>query len=504
MTTAHEEIERKYEGSLSQPLAPDGLPRVTRVVPGGTEHLDAVYYDTVDLRLLRGGITLRRRSGGQDAGWHLKTPGAEDSRTETRLPLDVQDGRRPPEEMVRLTRGAARGRPLSPVAHLRTTRERTVLEGGDGRVLAELVRDEVIAHPLAPGTFEADGAAADAWVETEVELVDGPRELLDAVEHRLGELGLRRAADRSKLQRALGGRLDGLPAEAAAEPAEGSVGAALTAYLREQAAALRELDPAVRLDRPDSVHRMRVHIRRLRSALAAHRRVVDRSVTEPLSRELRWFGRVLGRARDAEVLGERLGTQAAALPAAGRPDEVGARIAEWFGGHYAYAHRAAVHVMENERYFALLDAVEELAARPPLTERAGRGKPEARKALKKQQRRAVRQLGAALDLPPGTDRDAALHRARKAAKRARYAAEALRPAKPGRAERLRKRMKRIQQPLGSHQDGVVAEPALLELAAEARRHGEDTFGHGLLYGRQRAHEEEQVEDAAKAWRKAKG
>ena len=36
--------------------------------------LEAVYYDTPNLRLLAEGVTLRRRTGGEDAGWHLKLP----------------------------------------------------------------------------------------------------------------------------------------------------------------------------------------------------------------------------------------------------------------------------------------------------------------------------------------------------------------------------------------------------------------------------------------------
>jgi inorganic triphosphatase YgiF len=38
------------------------------------EQLEAEYYDTDDLRLISAGITLRRRRGGDDAGWHLKLP----------------------------------------------------------------------------------------------------------------------------------------------------------------------------------------------------------------------------------------------------------------------------------------------------------------------------------------------------------------------------------------------------------------------------------------------
>ncbi len=74
MADTKREIERKYESHDS------GLPDLTRV-PGvatvrerGVTHLDATYHDTADERLAASAVTLRRRTGGSDAGWHLKFP----------------------------------------------------------------------------------------------------------------------------------------------------------------------------------------------------------------------------------------------------------------------------------------------------------------------------------------------------------------------------------------------------------------------------------------------
>ena len=74
------------------------------------------------------------------------------------------------------------------------------------------------------------------------------------------------------------------------------------AYLREQAETIVRGDLSVRQDAPDAVHQMRVAIRRMRSALQAYGRVIDRSVTRELTTELRWLAGVLGDARDLEVL----------------------------------------------------------------------------------------------------------------------------------------------------------------------------------------------------------
>ena len=52
----------------------DDLLQVAGTSGPDEEQLEAEHYDTDDLRLIRAGITLRRRRGGDDAGWHLKLP----------------------------------------------------------------------------------------------------------------------------------------------------------------------------------------------------------------------------------------------------------------------------------------------------------------------------------------------------------------------------------------------------------------------------------------------
>ncbi len=87
------EIERKYDPGaggaavLDAVKAMTGTAGVAAVSQQPEQLLDAVYYDTADLRLIRAGVTLRRRSGGEDAGWHLKLPAGADTRDEIRLPL---------------------------------------------------------------------------------------------------------------------------------------------------------------------------------------------------------------------------------------------------------------------------------------------------------------------------------------------------------------------------------------------------------------------------------
>src|SRR4051812_8840878 len=164
------ENERKYDVP-----ADFALPTLAGAGQAAVHDLDATYFDTDDLSLLRNRRTLRRRTGGGDAGWHLKTPGDGTSRTEHRLPLPGANGSggdAVPGELAGLVRAIARRRPLEPVAHLRTHRVETPLRDAGGRTLALLAQDRV--------TAETDGRE-QSWQELEVELVDGDAAVLDQV-----------------------------------------------------------------------------------------------------------------------------------------------------------------------------------------------------------------------------------------------------------------------------------------------------------------------------------
>ena len=83
------------------------------------------------------------------------------------------------------------------------------------------------------------------------------------------------------------------------------------------------------------------------------------------------------------------------------------------------------------------------------------------------------------------EREEYFHDMRKAAKKLRYAAEAAGSATTLKTKNLYKACKQMQSVLGDFQDSVTSRDKLLELAESARRRGEDTFGYGLLYQRER-------------------
>jgi len=494
MATLIRETERKYEadtGTTVPSLA--GLPGVAAESPPAEFRLEAEYFDTADLRLLRAGITLRRRRGGEDDGWHLKVPVGPDTRTELHVPL--RRGRTVPAELARLVRAYARTAPLAPVARIATLRRQRLLLDGDGTSLAEVADDEVTAQSLGTVT------ALSQWREVEVELTGGGRPLLEAADQRLREAGLGPAASASKLDRALAGRR---PAPARPGPLGKRATAAevVLAYLSDQAAALLACDPAVRQDQPDAVHRMRVASRRLRSALQAFRPVIDAAATAHLREELQWLGQVLGAARDAEVLAGHLASLLDQVPPELVLGPVEASVTEHLAPRRATATRKVVRTLDSPRYLALLDELDALLAQPPLTALASGPASALHEPVARAVRRLARRVRRATSLPPGEARDVAVHDARKAAKRARYAAAALVPVEGKPARRLARRMKKIQSELGDHQDTVMARVALRDLGLRAYQAGENAFTYGLLYERDAQASHVFQEQAWHAWDKA--
>ncbi|MCT7355634.1 CYTH and CHAD domain-containing protein [Streptomyces sp. 15-116A] len=494
MADTKREIERKYEtrdGALPELT---GVPGVASVQDKGVAHLDATYYDTADQRLASAALTLRRRTGGTDAGWHLKFPVAPGVRDEIRAPLSDDL----PEGLARLVRSRVRDRELRPVIRLRSDRDVRHLLDAAGRLLAEVSIDAVHAERLT-----GDGGTA-RWTEIEVELADGgDPAFLDTVEKRLRKAGVSRSGSASKLARALEETAHGdspAPATSAPVPTPSSkpkkrkrqkadqpvtAGDHVLAYVREQRDALVELDPAVRQDAPDSVHRMRVATRRLRSTFRSFGSVLDREVTDPIATDLKWLAGELGLDRDQEVLAERLRTALDALPPALVHGPVHDRVTAWSRAGHSGAHSHVTAILDSRRYLTLLDTLDALLIDPPLRKKAS-GKPG--KVLAKAVRKDLDKLSAlvtqALALDPGPERDTALHEARKKAKRTRYAAEVAAPALGRPAKKLIKSMKQLQSLLGDHQDSVMARQTLGELAAVAHAAGESGFTYGVLYGRE--------------------
>ncbi len=509
MAVQARETEIKYEAGADVPLpAFDLLPQVAGTRRAASEQLDAEYFDTADLRLIRAGITLRRRRGGHDAGWHLKLPAGPHTRREIRLPLG-RSRTRVPGELARLVRVHSRGEDLKPVAMISTSRRRLLLIDGSGQSLAEVASDDVTARALG------DAPRESRWHEVEVELTGGGQDVLVAADKLLRRSGLNRSGQSAKLARALG-----LPPPAQSPPPgpSATAGQVLQAYLGAQLAMLKTLDPMVRGSEPDAVHQMRTTIRRLRSALqvfapffadpvaadpVAADPVAAGSVSDSLADELRWLGAVLGEARDAEVLAAHLAKRAGQLPEEQMIGPVMGRVLGHFARIGAEAQAGVLAALDSARYFALLDRLDELTAEPPRTGLAARAATDALPAaVRNAYGTTSRRMKQARRAPAGEGRDNALHRARKAAKRARYAGEAVVPAFGQEASNFARQMKRLQSVLGDHQDAVIARRTERELGMSAHLAGENAFSYGVMYERDDQAAAALQKHARRTWRKA--
>lgn len=197
------EIELKFDVDLGTPL-PDWarIPGVASVGAGELRELDAAYLDTEGYVLARAGYALRRRTGGPDAGWHIKGPrGAGGGRVELHWELgseaSVPEGAR---EIV----ATVTTEPLVPIARIRNSRTAYALCDAGGTLVAEFADDHVTATDERTGTERR-------WREWEFELgpaappdLEGRARLLRSAMDAASRAGARPAASASKLARALG------------------------------------------------------------------------------------------------------------------------------------------------------------------------------------------------------------------------------------------------------------------------------------------------------------
>lgn len=112
------------------------LPDLSQVAPLGSitvSNLNALYFDTPELQLQALGVALRRRSGGADAGWHLKMKSeADGEKIEVHAPIA---GARPPMSLRSVLPESVQMSPLLPVARLETHRVETPLLSSRGGCL---------------------------------------------------------------------------------------------------------------------------------------------------------------------------------------------------------------------------------------------------------------------------------------------------------------------------------------------------------------------------------
>jgi inorganic triphosphatase YgiF len=471
----HREIETKFD------VAPDFVLGDPADIVGSwgridsrTVNLASTYYDTAEQNLLRSDLSLRRRSGDADTGWHLKVPGAG-FRTELQWPLAGND--QAPEELRRLIRPFTGDVELVPSVTLRTVRTSHQVTAPDGRLVFELADDEVRADS------ESAPVAVTRWRELEVEL--GPAGTAADLERATGlllERGAYPSHTSSKLRRALG-HPDTSDTSTAA--------AVLTTYLRTQCDALTAGHFAIS-DRPfeanatsqphEAVHQTRVATRRLRAVLRIFGPLFDAEAATRLADELVWFAAELGEVRDREVLRNRLARAVDDLPAYLIVGPVAERIDEMLLAELRQHADALLATLHDRRYQVLVQDLARWREQPPFTPEAGGPPSVLADYVAAAERKLAKRMKRAAD---AHNPDELLHQARKAGKRARYAAEAAAPALGKKGSKVAKRASRLQTLLGEHQDAVVATELLRRIADQVADEGENTFTYGILVADQR-------------------
>ncbi|MHA7275764.1 CYTH and CHAD domain-containing protein [Arthrobacter sp. Hz1] len=481
------EIERKYDVGPVESI-PDftGIAGVDRVDDGGTVVLGAVYYDLATRALLRHGITLRRRRGGKDEGWHIKFPAAP-HRLEVHVPLSAAEDAVPdavPVEVLDLVRVHVRGQSLIPVARLTTTRTITTLVGTVGSPLIEICDDLVDSEDLTTGVERS-------WREWEAEVVgagdypvDEQARVVDAVEYCLLNAGASPGLGGPKLALALGGK----PKDPLTEGKPGTVRNVLTASFRRAAEDLMVWDPRVRRNEEGSLHQLRVRSRTLRSMLKTYRPLLDAEQADHLEERLKLVGGTLSAARDAEVMQDLIGKGIARQPQGSIPRHVMRRLEKMSAAQRLKARSHVLRELNSTGYFATLDALDDFTSSLPLRggkKKGGKAASELPQAVKRQQTAVLKTAHRA---NRETDLDTQLellHEVRKRSKRLRYAIRSVdgtsgfsfsaQMGKSGKAS------EKIQDILGTHRDSVLFQRYLLKASRAARRAGDNTFAYGVLH-----------------------
>jgi CHAD domain-containing protein len=396
----------------------------------------STYHDTPSRSLARAGITLRRRVENGVSTWQLKLP-REDGRAE----IEAGGGPGgPPPDLRSLLVAHLRDGDLEPVATLRTSRS-GIRVGGTDHAVADVTIDKV---DVVDG-----GKSLDGFVELEIELVDGDPADLEKLAKKVCKAGAKRSDGRAKVMRVLD--LPDVKPPGAGAPAREQIRAQLDAQLQQ----LERYDPGVRLGGDaEDLHKFRVATRRSRAVIRATKPLFGESLSA-LNAELKWLAAVLGPVRDLDVLIERLRATAETLGA----DSAGANaIVASLVDERGHRYDALRQALDDDRYLALLDSFAATIASLPDVDAPDGLRPLAARPLRK-----LRKVARKLSDEPA---DEELHKLRIRAKRARYAVELVDDGGK-RVKRYLDALKELQDVLGEHQDAVIAEQHVRELAGDA-------------------------------------
>lgn len=468
-----------------------------------TQKLKAVYYDTPELDLSRAGAALRvRRENGR---WiqTLKWGGAVKSGLHERNEFEVElPGRQPDlSKVVHTGPDGVFHAPhvidsLQPVFETHFTRSKRLLVfDGASTVEACLDRGEI-----------RSGDRTESLSEVELELKRGAVPALFQLALKIAERAPVALEIRSKAERgyALFRETAAAPVKASAPvlAPEMSVNDAFVTLAWESLRQLHANETGVlEGNDPEYLHQMRVALRRLRSTFSAFSRAVPKDARSAVTRDLQWLGRILGPARDWDVIVTET------LPAIreSAPEKLAfeSLVAE-AAARRVKAQRAVQRTLRSRKYQRVMLGIACWVASQPWREAADdeqralldsevRGYAQAE--LERRYER-VRKRGRKLEELDGAGR----HALRIAIKKLRYPVEFFSSAFDAEAARqLRAHLTHLQDVLGTMNDAATLHRLLEDIfagttdiaLAEAR---------GVLFGWSAGHGEALGKELASAWR----
>jgi inorganic triphosphatase YgiF len=451
--------------SLTQVRKIPVLRPVDGAKPRERDHVDR-YFDTADFTLWQHGFALRVRSDGMRHVQTLKGGGTvvaglhQRVELESEIASDEPDGalfaRQLREALPALAKQFnAHPAQLEPVFANKTKRAAWMLELADG-VQVECALDT--------GELQRGDRTLPVR-ELELEMKQGDPAQLYELARQVHEAVPVRIENISKAERgyALAGAVAPRAVKATSVPLKrkASMGEALTSILRNCLEQMQANEQGVLAGEVESLHQMRVGLRRLRAAMAMVKDLVQ--LPAPLAADVEWLAGELGDARNWDVFIESL------LPGLPVPEEHKPALArvEVAAREEAVRHRARVRAaVGSPRYTGLMLGLGAWIAGqgwkqegpPPagLEQKVSKTAP----GLVRHAAARVRKRARGVDLQhPET-----LHRVRIAAKKERYAREFFEALSHGKKEARRHDMLTgMQDELGLLNDGVVARELVAQL-----------------------------------------
>ena len=305
-TAINREIELKLRASpqavellLASPLLAAGIPGLA-----SAQSLDAAYYDTIDLRLQKRGVSLRVRQEGDRFVQTVKTNSSATGALD-RLEWEtvVPDLAPRPDWVMDAGAQALLGHlapdELRDICRTRIRRETRVVGYKHNGEIA------IIEIAFDRGTLEA-GDTSVPTAEVELELLKGSKQALYSLALELHDVAPVQIETRSKAERAYA-LFTGQPprwqkAKKLRFAADTSVDDGISAIFENCFRHWMANEPAV-LEGNDAegLHQMRVALRRLRSALTLFDGVLPLMQAGWLKSESQWVGNALGSTRNWDV-----------------------------------------------------------------------------------------------------------------------------------------------------------------------------------------------------------